>query len=51
MRQKLLWLAPVAAVVLFTSGSEGKPKGSAEGEDKWSDILEGYNPDDSKYKM
>ena len=31
--------------------SENKPKGAAEGEDKWSDILESYNPDDTKYKM
>ncbi|MFZ5428083.1 MAG: bifunctional nuclease family protein [Thermodesulfobacteriota bacterium] len=33
--------------------SEAKPKpGIAEdGEDKWSDILESYNPDDTKYKM
>jgi hypothetical protein len=32
--------------------SEAKPKpGNAEGEDKWADILESYNPEDTKYKM
>ena len=25
--------------------------GGAEGEDKWADILESFNPSDTKYKM
>ncbi len=37
---------------VITALSEVKPKSAtADGEDKWSDILESYNPDDTKYKM
>ncbi|MFP5221780.1 MAG: bifunctional nuclease family protein [Acidobacteriota bacterium] len=38
---------------VIESLAEGKPKPVivSEGEDKWTDILESYNPGDNKYKM
>jgi len=37
-------------VIEALSETKAKP-GSAQGEDKWADILESYNPEDTKYKM
>jgi len=38
-------------VITALAETKPKPGATAEGEDKWSDILESYNPDDTKYKM
>jgi hypothetical protein len=45
-----------SAPILVDSGvieaiSVSRPKPAAEDEDKWADILERYNPDETKYKM
>jgi len=43
--------APIlVAPGVFAALAEAKPK-SADGDDKWSDILENFNPADTKYKM
>lgn len=38
-------------VIEALSETKAKPGSAAQGEDKWADILESYNPEDTKYKM
>ena len=38
-------------VIEALSETKPKPGMSGEGDDKWTDILERFNPDDNKYKM